>query len=149
MSPTSTPENPDEQPLEQSEALDQTQPEDSLVDRGVDDVLDEGYTTPERWSAGQGFGTTAEEQARGETLEDRLRQEQPESAGPDGTQNQDFERGETGDERSGRLVDPNGGIGEDSEAALVGDDVGIDGAAASAEEAAVHTIDDDAEGWDQ
>ena len=45
--------------------------------------------------------------------------------------------------RSGRLVDPDGGSGEDTEKDLVGDDVGIDGAAASAEEAAVHVVPDD------
>jgi hypothetical protein len=27
---------------------DQLQPEDTLIDRGVDDVLDEGYSPPER-----------------------------------------------------------------------------------------------------
>jgi hypothetical protein len=30
--------------------LDQIQPEDSLVDRGVDGMLDEGYSPPERYS---------------------------------------------------------------------------------------------------
>ncbi|HYI58518.1 MAG TPA: DUF5709 domain-containing protein, partial [Microlunatus sp.] len=50
--------------------------------------------------------------------------------------------GEVGDQRAGRLVDPNGGIGEDTDSELVGEDVGIDGAGASAEEAAVHVIPD-------
>lgn len=48
-----------------------------------------------------------------------------------------------GDRRAGRLVDPNRGIGEDTEKDLIGEDVGIDGAAASAEEAAVHIVPDD------
>jgi hypothetical protein len=39
-------------------------------------------------------------------------------------------------------VEPNEGIGPDLESDLVGSDVGIDGAAASAEEAAVHIISD-------
>jgi hypothetical protein len=39
-------------------------------------------------------------------------------------------------------VDPDQGIGEDREKDLVGEDVGIDGAGASAEEAAVHIIPD-------
>ena len=51
--------------------------------------------------------------------------------------------GEVGNERSGRLVSPDEGLGEDDEQELVGEDVGIDGAAASAEEAAVHVIDED------
>ena len=51
--------------------------------------------------------------------------------------------GEVGRERAGRLVDPNEGIGPDVEKDLVATDVGIDGAAASAEEAAVHIVPDD------
>jgi len=39
-------------------------------------------------------------------------------------------------------VDSNEGFGEDTEKDLVGDDVGIDGAGASAEEAAVHIVED-------
>ena len=50
--------------------------------------------------------------------------------------------GEVGDQRAGRLVDPNEGIGDDVDSELVGEDVGIDGAGASAEEAAVHIIPD-------
>ncbi|MER6984744.1 DUF5709 domain-containing protein, partial [Streptomyces carpinensis] len=45
--------------------------------------------------------------------------------------------------RSGRLVAPDEGAHEDEEAALVAMDVGIDGAAASAEEAAMHVVDED------
>ncbi len=55
----------------------QLQSEDTLVDRNVDDVLDEGYTAPEKWSPGQGFGTTAEEEEHGESLDQRLVQEEP------------------------------------------------------------------------
>ena len=50
---------------------------------------------------------------------------------------------EVGRARAGRLVAPDRGSGEDAEADLVADDVGIDGGAASAEEAAVHIIDDE------
>lgn len=140
-----------EQPLEpdqmdnreESEALDQLQPDDTLVDRGVDDVLDEGYTAPEKWSPGEGFGTTAAEVEQGESLEQRLDQEIPE---PDPYADVDPQApvgDEVGDERSGRLVAPDEGVGEDAEKALVGDDVGIDGAAAGAEEAAVRVREDD------
>ena len=52
-------------------------------------------------------------------------------------------RGEVGRVRAGRLVAPDRGFGEDTEAELVADDVGISGGAASAEEAAVHIIDDE------
>jgi hypothetical protein len=43
--------------------------------------------------------------------------------------------------RPGRLVAPDMGFGEDTEAELVAEDVGISGGAASAEEAAIHIID--------
>jgi hypothetical protein len=125
---------------EQSENLDQLQPEETLDDRGVDDVLDEGISPPERYR-GEGFGTTADEALEGETLDQRVAQEEPE-ADPYEQQPEQV-GGEVGRERAGRLVDPDEGIGEDEEKDLVGDDVGIDGAGSSAEEAAVHVVDGD------
>ena len=53
------------------------------------------------------------------------------------------QRNELGDARAGRLVAPDQRFGEDVDADLVADDVGIDGGAASAEEAAIHVIDDE------
>ena len=137
------PVEPDETGWEQSEELDQIQPEDSLVDRGVDDVLDEGYSPAETWGPGEGFGSTAAEVAEGENLEQRVAQEVPE---PDPYAEDDEGEevgGEVGSARAGRLVDPDAGIGEDVEKDLVGDDVGIDGAGAGAEEAAVHVVEED------
>ena len=58
------------------------------------------------------------------------------------TDDEELDDGEVGEERAGRLVDPDEGLGEDTEKDLVADDVGIDGAAASAEEAAVHIVPD-------
>ena len=127
---------------DESEVLDQLQPDDTLVDRGVDDVLDEGYSPPEKWSAGEGFGTTPDEALEGETLDQRVAQEVPD-VDPYADVDPEVYDDEVGDERSGRLVAPDEGLGEDTEKALVGDDVGIDGAAASAEEAAVHVVEDD------
>ena len=66
----------DETVPEQSEQLD-LQPEEMLLDTGRDDVLDGGYEVPDHWSAAQGFGNTPEEQAEGETIEQRLQQEEP------------------------------------------------------------------------
>ena len=77
-----------------------------------------------------------------ETLDDRLAQEEPEVWDRPVT-GEDVNDGEVGDRRAGRLVDPNGGIGEDTEKDLFGHDVGFDGAGASAEEAAVHIVPDD------
>ncbi len=50
---------------------------------------------------------------------------------------------EVGDVRAGRLVAPDEGAHEDAEKDLVAGDVGIDGGAASAEEAAMHVVDDE------
>jgi hypothetical protein len=120
----------------------QLQAEDTLNDRGVDDILDEGYSPPERWSAGEGFGTTADEALEGETLDQRLSQEEPEPD-PYAEEGENVGGPEVGGERSGRLVAPDEGAHEDSEKDLVAEDIGIDGAAASAEEAAVHVVDDE------
>jgi hypothetical protein len=135
-----SPDNGAEQ-MEQSENLDQMQAEDTLEDRGVDDVLDEGYSPPESYR-GEGFGTTADEALEGESFDQRGAQEEIE---PDPYEQQCEQVGgsEVGRERAGRLVDPDEGLGADIDSELVGDDVGIDGAASSAEEAAVHVVDPD------
>ncbi len=129
---------------DESEQLDQLQPEETLLDRGVNDVLDEGYVTGENWSTAQRFGNTIAEMRRGETLEMRIAQEVPEPVKDDSPWNPDpSEPREVGHLRAGRLVDANGGLpGLDKEAESIGRDVGIDGGAATAEEAAMHIIDD-------
>ena len=60
------------------EFVEQLQPDDTLIDRGVDDVLDEGYTTPENWSPLQGYGNTPAEMRQRETIDMRAAQEEPE-----------------------------------------------------------------------
>lgn len=143
---------------------DETQPQstgDSLVDddRGLAEPLDEGYSPPEKWSAGQGYGNTPLEEHLGESLDQRLVQEVPEPD-PYELAEQEAERGEldafvapessedpgeqseAGDRRAGRLIEPDEGVRTDTEGDLVASDVGIDGAAAGAEEAAVHVIDE-------
>jgi hypothetical protein len=145
---------------------DETQPQstgDSLVDdRGLAEPLDEGYSPPEKWSAGQGFGNTPLEESMGESLDQRVDQEVPE---PDPYEVADAEA-ERGDlaplvaedsvdgeavqadvegaegARAGRLVAEDEGVRTDTEKDLVAQDVGIDGAGAGAEEAAVHVVDD-------
>jgi len=118
---------------------------DDLGDPDVPDELDRGYSPPEKWSAAQGYGNTPYEEAAGESLDQRVAQEEPEAdpyAATD-VDDEDLDDGEVGDQRAGRLVDLDEGLGEDTEKDLVADDVGIDGAAASAEEAAVHIVPDD------
>ena len=128
----------------------QLQESDTLIDRGVEDVLDEGYIAPDHWSTAQGYGNTPEEMRQGETLDMRVKQEEPEATAPDDSPwNPDGESREVGSVRAGRLVDANGGLGgTDTTDEAVAFSVGIAGGAASAEEAAMHIIepeDDDVE----
>ncbi|MFF1553853.1 DUF5709 domain-containing protein [Rhodococcus erythropolis] len=134
---------------------DQLQPEDTLIDRGVDDILDEGISPPERPLGLDAHGLTGSEESAGETLDERLAEEEPDpyaSLGDplkDPADADEFEReeefpngDEVGNRRVGRLVAEDEGRYEDEESELVAGDVGIDGGAASAEEAAMHLIDD-------
>jgi len=124
--------------------------EDTLENDGVDDPLDRGWSPPDRPWAVEHSGVTAAERHEGETLDQRLAEEMPDLATPDGDGMGDAEGtdgelldNEVGALRSGRLVAPDEGAHEDDESALVATDVGIDGAAASAEEAAMHIVDED------
>lgn len=125
--------------------------EDTLVDDGVDDPLDRGWSPPDRPWAVERPDVTAAERQHGETLDQRLAEELPDLVMPDtdgigdcaGTDGELLDN-EVGAVRSGRLVAPDEGAHEDEESALVARDVGIDGAAASAEEAAMHIVDEDA-----
>jgi hypothetical protein len=122
--------------------------EDTLEDDGVGDPLDRGWSPPERPWAVEHTGVTAADR---ETLDERLAEELPEAPGPEGDGIGDYDGGdgelldnEVGARRSGRLVAPDEGAHEDDESGLIATDVGIDGAAASAEEAAMHIVDEDA-----
>jgi hypothetical protein len=140
---------------------DQPGAESFLLDRGIDDPMDEGYSPPEKPRGVDAFGTTATEEREGESLEERLRQEEPDPAmavadplakDADDTAEGDAEvlseadefldDGQVGGRRAGRLVDPDEGVREDTEKDSVGSDVGIDGGAASAEEAAMHIVEE-------
>lgn len=122
--------------------------EDTLDDRGVGDVLDEGYSPAERPWVGTGWGTTGDEASGDEPLAGRLARERPDATddelgdGLGDTSDTDGELRdhEVGDVRAGRLAD----AVDD----LYATDVGIDGGAASAEEAAVHLIGEDEDGAD-
>ena len=125
---------------------DQLQPQDTLDDRGVDDILDEGISPPEQPRGVTAKGVTHAEQIEGETIDERVRQEEPEvwedaEAEADADILDGDVGGEVGAERTGRLEAPDQGpAGADND--LYAKDDGIDGAGASAEEAAMHTIDE-------
>ena len=114
--------------------------EDSLLDTRIDDVLDEGYSPPDREP--RVHVPTESEEARGESLDDLLSAEVPDIWVEEEGNLFDESGEEVGGPRAGRLV----GIGSDglfdTEKDLVAGDVGIDGAGASAEEAAMHVIDE-------
>jgi Family of unknown function (DUF5709) len=142
------------------------EPSDSLIEEPVgDDPLEHGVAPPERWSAGMRFGTTADEQYEGESLDDLLAEEEPDIDEDDVDELEDAEAeepeeiaedDEAGDEdvdglllddgpdpRAGRLVAEDEGAHPVEETDLVASDVGIAGGAATAEEAAVHIVEED------
>ena len=106
------------------------------------------------------FGTTAAEQHQGESLEQRMAQEEPDPAAASTTRSPtptpwaattptrsrptrtSWATPRSAATGAGRLVAPDEGSHEDAETDLIAGDVGIDGGAASAEEAAMHVVDE-------
>ncbi|MEU7940259.1 DUF5709 domain-containing protein [Microbispora bryophytorum] len=78
------------------------------------------------------YGTTPNEMREGESLGRRLSREVPEEDVRSGT--------EPG--RAGRLVDPDGGMGVDTEKDMIAEDVGPDLGGYTAEEQAMHVEDE-------
>ena len=123
------------------------EPQDSLDhSEGIADVLDTGWSPPERPWAVEDWGLTESEALAHERLDARLAREVPELRDPGGddlgdTSDTDGELidDEVGHRRAGRLVESEMAWG-DTEPELHAFDVGIDGAGASAEEAAVHVV---------
>jgi hypothetical protein len=133
---------------------------DTLDGAPGDDPLDRGVATPDRWSAAirlsRGDGDR-------ESLDELLYEEEPEATGADDGQPDDVEgdenateedigrlrHAEGSDPRAGRLADTVDATTRDDEAYLTASDdltardEGIDGGAATAEEAAVHVVDDE------
>jgi len=135
------------------------EPSDSLIQE-ADSPVERDVATPEHWSAGMKFGDTAEEQREGESLDQLLAEEEPDPAldlddeldgepaeGEDNDAADEYVDGllldDGPDPRAGRLVAEDEGAHPAAEADLVARDAGIDGGAASAEEAAVHVVEDD------
>lgn len=136
-------------------------------DTTEDEVYDEGYSPPERPLGLDRFGNTLEEERQGETMEQRFRQEEPEeppyATDPGGARGiqapgeaDDYDGrpadsdtdgelldDQVGDARAGRLVEYDQGAHTDTEKDTVAFDVGIAGGSASAEEAAVHVVEEE------
>jgi len=148
---------PDEVDFDQDLALGET---------GEDDVINRSWVAPDRPMFSGHHGETAAEQAEGSSLEERLAAELPDVDGArpgeevlpaeqplddalgedvaaeDLVVTDDPEGNEVGDFRAGRLVEPDEGAHEDVDKDMFATDVGIDGGAASAEEAAMHVIEE-------
>jgi hypothetical protein len=139
--------------LEDYEVLDSS---DTLAGSPGDDPLDRGVATPERWSSAMKFGSTAEEQEDGESLDQLLAEEEPEvgTEPDDDRPDQGWDENATAgditrlasddgsDRRAGRLVTEDEDTTID-DPDLVAFDSGIDGGGATAEEAAVHVLDEE------
>jgi hypothetical protein len=126
------------------------EPSDSLeTDDLSEDPLDTGLLPPDRWSAAERFGSTLSESRVGESLDRRLAEEEPD-LDPDAPEDPDQawpSDGSPPEARAGRLVADDEGSRATTEPDILAHDVGIDGGAASAEEAAVHVVsEDDLEG---
>jgi hypothetical protein len=139
-------------------------PSDTLDGEPGDDPLAAGYLPTDRWSAGMRYGSTEAEERAGESLDQLLAEEEPdialdpaearadEAAGEGGADGGDEDAGDEDvdglllddgpDPRAGRLFAEDEGTHSVEEPDLVAHDAGIDGGAASAEEAAVHVVDD-------
>lgn len=118
---------------------------DTLDDDAVADPLDVGIEPPDRWAGANRFGTTAAEQRAGESVEQLLGEEEPDvDPYTEDPQDEDelIRRGYEEEPRAGRLIADDEGFGADEQADLVARDAGIDAGGASAEEAAVHLVDD-------
>ncbi|MGC3860646.1 DUF5709 domain-containing protein [Micromonospora chersina] len=118
---------------------------DTLDDDRVGDPLDTGIVAADHWTAANRFGTTAAEERAGESLAQLLAQEEPDldpyaEAADD--EDELTRRGYEREARTGRLVADDAGFGEDEQADAVAWDAGVDGGGASAEEAAMHLVDD-------
>ena len=131
---------------------------DTLDGEPGDDPLDRGVAAPQRWSAAIRHSSTAGEQQAGESLDQLLAEEEPDVADEEDDEPAGDPTGieDIGDEdldglllddgpgpRAGRLVAEDEGAHPDEEPDLVARDTGIDGGGATAEEAAMHVVDDD------
>ncbi|TDC36770.1 hypothetical protein E1211_12460 [Micromonospora sp. 15K316] len=118
---------------------------DTLDGDRISDPLDTGIAAADHWSGANRFGTTPAEERAGESLEQLLAEEEPDIdpyAEVVDDEDELIRRGDEQDPRAGRLVAYDEGFGDDEEPDSVAWDAGIDAGAASAEEAAVHLVDD-------
>jgi hypothetical protein len=117
--------------VDDSDVLDSPE---GLLGGDPDEEGQTGYNPPDREPYTLRHAPTGFDDANGESLDERLAEEQPE-IGP-----YEYLRADE-QPRAGRLVAPDAGSGFDDEADEIAEDVGTAGYAASAEEAAIHIVD--------
>ena len=119
--------------VDDSDGLD---PIDGLSGGDPDEAQQTGYSPPDRETHNLRERLTPYEESQGESLDERLSEEEPDIA----TEGRWYTEGQP---RAGRLVAPDEGAHGDEESDEVATDVGPAGYASSAEEAAVHVVDED------
>lgn len=115
---------------------DQPTKEDELLERGVDDLQDEGWSPPDR--PHRHLRTTEREEIAGDAIDDREIQQEPEVWDDDWA----VAAGQEAD-RVGRLAAASREADGEAGASLEATDEGVAGGGASAEEAAVHLEQDE------
>jgi len=121
---------------------------ESLVGPPNEEALDAGYIPPDRPYGLDGDEVTPAAMREGDSLDGRLHRERPDTGAEELTPDVDDQpEALAGDERSGRLapaVDTAivGTGSDDTIGSTDAVDVGVSGGAASAEEAAIHTLDE-------
>lgn len=118
--------------VEDAENLD---PAENLTGDDPDEIMQTGYNPPDREPHNLRDAPTPSEERDGESLDQRLAEEEPELS------ELDIDAGDQ-QARAGRLVAPDEGAHPDTEKDEVATDVGPAGYASSAEEAAVHVEDE-------
>jgi hypothetical protein len=118
------------------EDTDEFDPSENLTGDDLEEPYDVGYSPPDHQPGATRYGTTDLEQAYGESLDQRLAEEEPD-LDPDAFSE------DLPNPRAGRLVAPDEGAHDADEDEQFAFDIGRGGNAASAEEAAMHVMDED------
>ncbi len=122
--------------VDDSDTLD---PLDDLTGDDPDEEMQTGYSPPEREPYNLRHAPTPREDRMGESLDEHLAEEEPDI----GVDDVDLA---AADPPAGRLLAPDEGFGEDTESEEIAEDVGAAGYARTAEEAAMHIVDDPDDG---
>jgi hypothetical protein len=119
-------------PVDDTDDLD---PVENLTGDDPDEAMQTGYNPPDREPYNLRHVPTSAEEREGESLDQKLSEEEPDVSVDDidGADEQP---------RAGRLVAPDEGAHADEEKDEIAEDVGPAGYASSAEEAAMHVVDE-------